>query len=70
MLGAGRFCWCCYDLPYRNLLRAVARLQQSRSPQEASMTLVERVAEWPSSGSAKAVNRASRTRLPACIGLL
>ena len=35
------------DLPYRNLLRAVARLEQSRSPQEASMTLVERVAEWP-----------------------
>ena len=96
MAGAGRFCWCCYDLPYRNLLRAVARLEQSRSPEddaggegvaalvaergaeelrrafvdwlgqiagplappgalvpairtleEASMTLVERVAEWP-----------------------
>ena len=29
------------DLPYRNPLRAVARLE------EASMTLVERVAEWP-----------------------
>ena len=28
------------DLPYRNLLRVVARLEQS-------MTLVERVAEWP-----------------------
>ena len=25
----------------------MARLEQSRSPEEASMTLVERVAEWP-----------------------
>ena len=35
------------DLPYRNLLRAVARLEQSRTLEEATMTLVERVAEWP-----------------------
>ena len=35
------------DLTYRNLLRAVARLEQSRTLEEATMTLVERVAEWP-----------------------
>ena len=36
----GRFCWC-YELPYRNLLRAVARLEQSWSPEDATMGVRE-----------------------------
>ena len=57
MAGAGRFCWCCYDLPYRNLLRAVARLEQSRSPEDV-MRAVKALRRWLPKRGAEELRRA------------
>ena len=57
MAGAGRFCWCCYDLPYRNLLRAVARLEQSRSPEDV-MRAVKALRRWLPQRGAEELRRA------------
>ena len=57
LAGAGRFCSCCYDLPYRNLLRAVARLEQSRSPEDV-MRAVKALRRWLPNRGAEELRRA------------
>ena len=47
----------CYDLPYRNLLRAVARLEQSRSPEDV-MRAVKALRRWLPKRGAEELRRA------------